>query len=148
MESSFTSDNGGDETDFPTTKEIMFQYAKRVNGNWDLKEFEKECKTDWDTLLLMKRCGQIAVEGVPNIKEGYNPATWMLDVTTLSMESQMSVHFTQLFTNSSIYRRNQELIKELIAPPPGSKDLYFQTKTMSSGFSRKCCCHVGLISGK
>ncbi|KAG2312652.1 hypothetical protein Bca52824_024209 [Brassica carinata] len=52
----------------------------------------------------------------------------MLDVTTLSMESQMSVHFTQLFTNSSIYRRNQELIKELIAPPPGSKDLYFQTK--------------------
>ncbi|KAL0877398.1 hypothetical protein Bca101_027103 [Brassica carinata] len=52
MESSFTSDNGGDETDFPTTKEIMFQYAKRVNGNWDLKEFEKECKTDWDTVIV------------------------------------------------------------------------------------------------
>ncbi|KAG2314079.1 hypothetical protein Bca52824_017201 [Brassica carinata] len=89
-----------------------------------------------------------AVAGVPNIKDGYNPAAWVLDVTTLSMESQMSAHFAQLFTNSSIYRRIQELIKELNAPPPGSKDLYFQTKTMSSGFSRKYWRHVGLISGK
>ncbi|GFP79769.1 ABC transporter g family member 34 [Phtheirospermum japonicum] len=26
------------------------------------------------------------------------------------------------------FRRNQELIKEISSPPPGSKDLYFPTK--------------------
>ncbi|KAG5404332.1 hypothetical protein IGI04_010451 [Brassica rapa subsp. trilocularis] len=100
----------------------------------------------FDELLLMKRGGQViyagslghqsqklieyfeAVEGVPKIKDGYNPATWMLDVTTPSMESQMSLDFAQIFTNSSLYRRNQELIKELSTPPPGSNDLYFPTK--------------------
>ncbi|WZZ39913.1 hypothetical protein YC2023_036172 [Brassica napus] len=100
----------------------------------------------FDELLLMKRGGQViyagslghhsqklieyfeAVEGVPKINDGYNPATWMLDVTTPSMESQMSLDFAQIFTNSSLYPRNQELIKELSTPPPGSNDLYFPTK--------------------
>ncbi|XP_010415237.1 PREDICTED: ABC transporter G family member 39-like isoform X1 [Camelina sativa] len=100
----------------------------------------------FDELLLMKRGGQViyagslghqsqklieyfeAVEGVPKIIDGSNPATWMLDVTTPSLESQMSLDFSQIFANSSLYRRNQELIKELSTPPPGSKDLYFRTK--------------------
>ncbi|KAL1224342.1 ABC transporter G family member 34 [Cardamine amara subsp. amara] len=100
----------------------------------------------FDELLLMKRGGQgiyagslghhsqklieyfEAVEGIPKIKDGFNPATWMLDVTTPSMESQISLDFAQIFTNSSLYRRNQELIKELSTPPPGSNDLYFPTK--------------------
>ncbi|KAH0856687.1 hypothetical protein HID58_084948 [Brassica napus] len=43
-ESSSTSDNGRHETDFPTTAmEIIW-----VNGTWNLKQFEKEGKTDWD----------------------------------------------------------------------------------------------------
>ncbi|KAF2532236.1 hypothetical protein F2Q70_00031242 [Brassica cretica] len=42
----------------------------------------------------------------------------MLDVATSSMESQMSVIFAQLFSNSSFHRRNQELIKELNTTPP------------------------------
>ncbi|KAF2565946.1 hypothetical protein F2Q70_00027155 [Brassica cretica] len=42
----------------------------------------------------------------------------MLDVATSSMESQMSVIFAQLFTNPSLHRRNQELIKELNTTPP------------------------------
>ncbi|KAL0646897.1 hypothetical protein Bca4012_045188 [Brassica carinata] len=55
-------------------------------------------------------------------------AMWMLDVTTPSMESQMSVDFAQLFTNFSFYRNNQDFIKKLSIPPPGLKYLYFQTK--------------------
>ncbi|KAH0906165.1 hypothetical protein HID58_037992 [Brassica napus] len=55
-------------------------------------------------------------------------AMWMLDVTTPSMESQMSVDFAQLFTNSSLYRRNHDFIKKLSIPPPGLKYLYFRTK--------------------
>ncbi|KAF3531532.1 hypothetical protein DY000_02043155 [Brassica cretica] len=53
---------------------------------------------------------------------------WMLDVTTPSMESQVSVDFAQLFTNSSLYRSNQDFIKKLSIPPPGLKYLYFRTK--------------------
>ena len=49
-----------------------------------------------------------AIEGVPKIKDGYNPATWMLDVTTPSMESQMSLDFAQIFSNSSLYRYAKE----------------------------------------
>ncbi|KAF5747819.1 pleiotropic drug resistance protein 2-like [Tripterygium wilfordii] len=100
----------------------------------------------FDELLLMKRGGQViyagplgrrshklveyfeAVPGVPKIKEGYNPATWMLDVTATSVEGQLNVDFAEIFANSSLYQRNQELIKELSTPPPGSKDLYFPTQ--------------------
>ncbi|XP_019101287.1 PREDICTED: ABC transporter G family member 34-like [Camelina sativa] len=112
----------------------------------------------FDELLLMKRGGQViyagtlghnsqklveyfeGIEGVPKIKDGYNPATWMLDVSTPSMESQMSVDFAQIFANSSINQRNQELIKELSTPPPGSNDLYFQTKyAQPFGTQMKAC---------
>ncbi|KAH0859930.1 hypothetical protein HID58_088191 [Brassica napus] len=55
-------------------------------------------------------------------------AMWMLDVTTPSMESQMSVDFAQLFTNSSLYQSNQNFIKKLSIPPPRLKYLYFRTK--------------------
>ncbi|KAL3518498.1 hypothetical protein ACH5RR_021087 [Cinchona calisaya] len=100
----------------------------------------------FDELLLMKRGGQViyvgplgrhshklveyfeAVPGVPKIKEGYNPATWMLDVSTAAMETQLEVDFAEIYANSDLYRRNQELIKELSSPEPGSKDLYFPTQ--------------------
>ncbi|WZZ63978.1 hypothetical protein YC2023_075348 [Brassica napus] len=55
-------------------------------------------------------------------------AMWMLDVTTPSMESQVSVDFAQLFTKSSLYRSNQDFIKKLSIPPPGLKYLNFRTK--------------------
>ncbi|XP_050235153.1 ABC transporter G family member 39-like [Mercurialis annua] len=100
----------------------------------------------FDELLLMKRGGQLiyagplgrhshklieyfeAIPGVPKIKEGYNPATWMLDISTTSFEAQQNVDFAEIFANSTLYQRNQELIKELSAPPSDSKDLYFPTK--------------------
>ncbi|KAG2246228.1 hypothetical protein Bca52824_085856, partial [Brassica carinata] len=55
-------------------------------------------------------------------------AMWMLDVTTPSMESQVSVDFAQLFTNSSLYRySNQDFIKSSDSTT-GLKYLYFRTK--------------------
>ncbi|GFY93424.1 pleiotropic drug resistance 6 [Actinidia rufa] len=109
----------------------------------------------FDELLLMKKGGQViyagtlgrqshnlieyfeAVPGVPKIKEGYNPATWMLEVSAPSIEAQLNVDFTEIYANSSLYQRNQELIKELSTPPPGSKDLYFPTK-YSQSFVTQC----------
>ncbi|XP_010519283.1 PREDICTED: ABC transporter G family member 39-like [Tarenaya hassleriana] len=109
----------------------------------------------FDELLLMKRGGQViyagslgrhsnklieyfeAVPGVPEIKDGYNPATWMLDVSTPSMETQLGVDFAEIYANSSLYQRNQELIKEISTPRRGSDDLYFPTK-YSQSFSTQC----------
>ncbi|KAI4386109.1 hypothetical protein MLD38_004070 [Melastoma candidum] len=109
----------------------------------------------FDELLLMKRGGQViytgplgershklveyfeAVPGVPKIKEGYNPATWMLDVTATSVEAQLNVDFAEIYANSDLYRRNEALIKELSVPEPGSKDLYFPTQ-YSQSFMTQC----------
>ncbi|KAG8647080.1 pleiotropic drug resistance protein 2 isoform X1 [Manihot esculenta] len=109
----------------------------------------------FDELVLMKRGGQIiyagplgyqsnklieyfeAIPGVPKIKNGYNPATWMLDITTSSMETQLNVDFAEIYINSPLYQRNQDLIRELSTPAPGSKDLYFPTK-YSQSFLVQC----------
>ncbi|CAF1930154.1 unnamed protein product [Brassica oleracea] len=69
-------------------------------------------------------------------------AMWMLDVTTPSMESQMSVDFAQLFTNSSLYRRNHDFIKKLSIPPPELKYLYFRTKYSQPFFTQTKACFL------
>ncbi|KAG4954354.1 hypothetical protein JHK87_039948 [Glycine soja] len=38
--------------------------------------------------------------GVPKIKEGYNPATWMLEVTSAGIEASLKVNFTNVYRNS------------------------------------------------
>ncbi|KAG7034516.1 ABC transporter G family member 34, partial [Cucurbita argyrosperma subsp. argyrosperma] len=112
----------------------------------------------FDELLLMKRGGQViyagslghhshrlveyfeSVPGVPKIKDGYNPATWMLDVTASSVETQLDVDFAEIYANSALYQRNQELIQELSTPAPGSQDLHFPTKySQSFNVQYKAC---------
>jgi ABC-type multidrug transport system permease subunit len=100
----------------------------------------------FDELLLMKRGGQViyagslgrrshklveyfeAIPGVPGIKEGYNPATWMLDISSTAVEAQLEVNFAEIYANSDMYRRNEELIKELSTPIAGSNELHFPTE--------------------
>ncbi|MED6181540.1 ABC transporter G member 39 [Stylosanthes scabra] len=112
----------------------------------------------FDELLLMKRGGQViyagalgrhshklieyfeAIPGVPKIKDGYNPATWMLDISSTSMEVQLDVDFAAIYANSDLYQTNQELIKELSTPAPGSKDLSFPTKYSQSFFVQCKAC--------
>ncbi|KAL5193447.1 ABC transporter G family member 35 [Glycine soja] len=45
-----------------------------------------------------------AIQGVPKIKEGYNPATWMLEVTSACIEASLKVNFTNVYRNSELYR--------------------------------------------
>ncbi|KAK2418395.1 pleiotropic drug resistance protein [Trifolium repens] len=106
----------------------------------------------FDELFLMKRGGQViyagplgrhshklveyfeAISGVQKIKDGYNPATWMLEISSTSVEAQLDVDFAEIYANSTLYQRNQELIKELSTPAPDSKDLHFPTKYSQSLF--------------
>ncbi|KAL5184898.1 ABC transporter G family member 39 [Glycine soja] len=49
-----------------------------------------------------------AIQGVPKIKEGYNPATWMLEVTSTGTEASLKVNFTNVYRNSELYRRKEQ----------------------------------------
>ncbi|KAL9432590.1 hypothetical protein AB3S75_027592 [Citrus x aurantiifolia] len=112
----------------------------------------------FDELFLMKRGGQEiyvgplgrhschliryfeGIPGVENIKDGYNPATWMLEVTAKSQELTLEIYFTDIYKGSELYRRNKALIEELSRPAPGSKDLYFPTHYTQSFFMQCVAC--------
>ncbi|XP_057454235.1 pleiotropic drug resistance protein 1-like [Lotus japonicus] len=109
----------------------------------------------FDELFLMKRGGQEiyvgplgrhssklieyfeSIEGVNKIKDGYNPATWMLEVTSSAQELTLGVDFHHTYKNSELFRRNKQLIAELGKPAPGSKDLHFPTQ-YSQSFLVQC----------
>ncbi|RLM85200.1 ABC transporter G family member 36-like [Panicum miliaceum] len=110
------------------------------------------------TLFLMKRGGEEiyagplghhsselikyfeGIQGVSKIKDGYNPATWMLEVSTISQEQVLGVDFSDLYKKSELYQRNKALIKELSQPAPGSSDLYFPTKYSQPSLTQCMAC--------
>ncbi|KAJ4718044.1 Pleiotropic drug resistance ABC transporter [Melia azedarach] len=112
----------------------------------------------FDELLLMKRGGQViysgplgrnsqkiieyfeAIPGVPKIKDKYNPATWMLEVSSVSAEIRLGMDFAEHYKSSSLHQRNKALVKELSTPPPGAKDLYFDTQYSQSTWGQFKSC--------
>lgn len=44
------------------------------------------------------------LNGIPPIPNGYNPATWVLEVTTPATEEKLNVDFADLYKNSDQYR--------------------------------------------
>ncbi|XP_072976814.1 pleiotropic drug resistance protein 3-like isoform X2 [Typha angustifolia] len=100
----------------------------------------------FDELILMKRGGELIYSGplgqhsckiieyfegitaVPRIRNNYNPATWMLEVTSPSAEMQHGIDFAKVYRESSLYEDNKVLVKKLSKPPPDSKDLSFPTR--------------------
>ncbi|KAI8558580.1 hypothetical protein RHMOL_Rhmol04G0105600 [Rhododendron molle] len=80
------------------------------------------------------------INGVTKIKDGYNPATWMLEVTSPASETALGVEFSSVYENSELHRRNKDLIKELSVPTPGSKDIDFTTKYSQSFFTQCMAC--------
>ncbi|CAD6237901.1 unnamed protein product [Miscanthus lutarioriparius] len=112
----------------------------------------------FDELFLMKRGGEEiyagplghhsselinyfeAIQGVSKIKDGYNPATWMLEVTTTSQEQILGLDFSDMYKKSELYQRNKALIKELSQPAPGSSDLHFSSKYAQSSITQCVAC--------
>lgn len=45
-----------------------------------------------------------SIPGVPKIKEGYNPATWMLEVSSHAVETRLGVDFAEIFGSSAVYQ--------------------------------------------
>ncbi|XP_065849475.1 pleiotropic drug resistance protein 1-like [Euphorbia lathyris] len=77
------------------------------------------------------------IQGVPKIKDGYNPATWMLEITSAGQEAALGINYVDIYKSSEQYRKNKALIEELSTPQPGSKDLYFPSQ-YSQPFLTQC----------
>ncbi|KAL5782767.1 hypothetical protein ACOSP7_007796 [Xanthoceras sorbifolium] len=100
----------------------------------------------FDELIIMKTGGRIiysgmlghrsskvieyfeGISGVPKIKANYNPATWMLEVTSASMEAELGLDFANIYKESPLYQDTMELVRQLSEPQPGSRDLHFPTR--------------------
>ncbi|KAE8673189.1 Pleiotropic drug resistance protein 12 [Hibiscus syriacus] len=112
----------------------------------------------FDELLLMKRGGQViysgplgrnshkiieyfeAIPGVPKIKDKYNPATWMLEVSSIAAEARIGIDFAEHYKSSSLYERNKALVMELSTPPVGAIDLYFASQYSQSAWGQFKSC--------
>ncbi|KAM0064290.1 putative ABC transporter, AAA+ ATPase domain, ABC-2 type transporter [Helianthus debilis subsp. tardiflorus] len=112
----------------------------------------------FDELILLKNggrmiyCGPLgressrvieyfeSISGVPKIRDNYNPATWMLEVTSSSVEAEVGVDFGQIYSTSTLYESNKELVSTLSKPPAGSKDLYFPTRFPQNGWGQFKAC--------
>ncbi|KAL7187490.1 hypothetical protein ACSBR1_037549 [Camellia fascicularis] len=112
----------------------------------------------FDELFLLKRGGEEiyvgplgrhsthlieyfeGINGISKIKAGYNPATWMLEVTSVAQEAALGVNFVEVYKNSDLYRKNKDLIKDLSTPPLGSKDIYFPTQYSQAFFIQCMAC--------
>ncbi|CAL9146214.1 unnamed protein product [Musa hybrid cultivar] len=109
----------------------------------------------FDELLLMKKGGQLiyggplgklsktmiqyfeGISGVPKIRDGQNPATWMLDVTSPNMEYKLGVDFGNIFRNSSAYIRNMKMVDEMSKRQSNAEDIHFTSK-YAKGFWSQC----------
>ncbi|KAI7986390.1 Pleiotropic drug resistance protein 1 [Camellia lanceoleosa] len=80
------------------------------------------------------------IEEVGKIKDGYNPATWMLEITSSARELVLGIDFSEVYKSSELYRRNKARITELSTPCPGSKDLYFPTQYSQDFFTQCVAC--------
>ena len=87
-----------------------------------LRVFFLSCVVDSMQLFLMKRGGEEiyvgplghqscelieyfeGIEGVSKIRPGYNPATWMLEVTSQAQEDILGVSFAEAYKNSDLYQ--------------------------------------------
>ncbi|KAI3766553.1 hypothetical protein L2E82_16617 [Cichorium intybus] len=112
----------------------------------------------FDELLLLKRGGKVIyagplgrhsqniidyfeeVPGVPKIPEKYNPATWMLEVSSNAAELRLDIDFADYFNASPLQQRNKAMVKELSVPPPGVVDLHFETQYSESMWGQFTSC--------
>ncbi|TYI55095.1 hypothetical protein E1A91_D11G116800v1 [Gossypium mustelinum] len=112
----------------------------------------------FDELILMKRGGQMVysgelgqhssrlieyfegIPGVPKIKENHNPATWMLEVTSTSVEAQLGIDFALIYKESHLYKRNKEIVKSQSLPAQGSEKLQFSTPFPQNGWEQLKAC--------
>ncbi|KAK7305391.1 hypothetical protein VNO77_43296 [Canavalia gladiata] len=119
----------------------------------------------FDELLLMKRGGRViyggkigrqsdqmikyfqSIEGTTPIPNDYNPATWMLEVTTAAAEEKIGADFAEIYENSEQFRGVLASINLYGGPPAGSQPLKFDTLYSQDTWSQfvKCLWKQNLV---
>ncbi|KAI3461649.1 hypothetical protein Pfo_018312 [Paulownia fortunei] len=112
----------------------------------------------FDELLLMKRGGRVIyggtlgeksqtminyfqrASGVPPIRDGYNPATWMLEISTPAVEEKICEDFAVIYRNSQQYRDVEASIQSLSIPPEHSEPLKFTSTYSKDAISQFRIC--------
>ncbi|CAL5426860.1 unnamed protein product [Camellia sinensis] len=108
----------------------------------------------FDELLLMKRGGRViyggklgeksqtmtnyfqGIDGVPPISSGYNPATWMLEISTPAAEERIGQDFAEIYQCSQQFRGVEASIDSMSIPPPNSEPLKFDSAFSQDTFSQ------------
>ncbi|XP_051131702.1 ABC transporter G family member 31 [Andrographis paniculata] len=112
----------------------------------------------FDELLLLKRGGKViyggklgdrsqtminyfqAIQGIPPIHDGYNPATWMLEVSTPAMEEKIHQDLAAVYRNSNQYRDVEASIERHSVPPENTEPLRFTTTFCRNTWSQLGIC--------
>ncbi|XP_051137169.1 ABC transporter G family member 32-like isoform X2 [Andrographis paniculata] len=112
----------------------------------------------FDELLLMKRGGQLiyagplgtksvkliqyfeAIPGVQRIRPGYNPAAWILEVTSSAEENRLGVDFAEIYRQSDLFRENNDLVERLSKQEKDSNELSFPSRYSLSFFGQFLAC--------
>ncbi|XP_073062087.1 ABC transporter G family member 31 isoform X2 [Primulina eburnea] len=112
----------------------------------------------FDELILMKRGGRVIyggklgeksqtmidyfqeISGIPQIPNGYNPATWMLEISTPFVEERITKDFAVIYCNSQQYRDVEDSIQRFSIPPEQSEPLKFSSTYSKDAISQFCIC--------
>ncbi|CAH1419416.1 unnamed protein product [Lactuca virosa] len=112
----------------------------------------------FDELLLMKRGGRViyggkvgersnilikyfeSINGITPMPSEYNPANWMLEMTTPAAEERLGQDFSVIYKNSKQYRDIEALIQQTSTPQPDSEPLHFSSTYSQTGFSQFRTC--------
>ncbi|KAG6387951.1 hypothetical protein SASPL_153147 [Salvia splendens] len=112
----------------------------------------------FDELLLMKRGGRLiyagplgdksikvidyfeAIPGVQKIRPGYNPAAWILKVTSPAEENRLSLDFAEIYRQSDLNKQNKILVESLSKPDKDTTELNFPSKYSLSFFGQFLAC--------
>ncbi|KAK1394296.1 hypothetical protein POM88_013352 [Heracleum sosnowskyi] len=129
------------------TKEKRLEFVEEVMSLVELDSLRNALVglPAFDELLLMKRGGRViyggklgeksqtminyfqGMNGVSPIPDGYNPATWMLEVSTPAAEERLGIDFAETYRSSDQFREVEASIKQYSIPPEGSRPLHFDS---------------------
>ncbi|KAK9811201.1 hypothetical protein WJX73_009709 [Symbiochloris irregularis] len=75
-----------------------------------------------------------AIPGVPKIHEGINPATWMLEISTVSAEAWMQRDLAEAYRDSQQCRQNVEHVDSRLQPREGGGGQLFHPTRFAQPF--------------
>ncbi|KAL4023458.1 hypothetical protein IC575_017211 [Cucumis melo] len=80
------------------------------------------------------------ISGVTQIPKSYNPATWMLEVTTPAFEQRIRKDFADIYKNLEQYKYIEASIKHYSVPAEGEEPLKFESTYSQNKLSQFMSC--------